>query len=256
MTELREPGIHERPAGRDAFVGVVTGATGGVGSPVARTLAAAGGSLVLTGRRTDALHDLARALETDAGRIAAVAADLSRDEGTASVAAAVRRFADRVDVLVHAAGMFERGTVAATKADSLDALYDTNVRARFALTRELMPLLKAARGQVVFVNSSLGLRSGGGVGAYAASMQASGALAEALRDEVNADGVRVLILHLGRTATPMQERIHREEGREYEPERLIQPETVAETIMFALRISRDAEVTDLTLRPMKKPRPK
>jgi NADP-dependent 3-hydroxy acid dehydrogenase YdfG len=61
--------------------------------------------------------------------------------------------------------------------------------------------------------------------------------------------MRVLSIFPGRTATPMQERIFQAEGKEYRPERLLQPEDVAESVVNALRLPENAEVTDIHLRP-------
>ena len=70
--------------------------------------------------------------------------------------------------------------------------------------------------------------------------------------EVNADGIRVLSLYPGRTATPMQAAVHEMESREYRPERLMRPEDVASAAIHALKLPRSAEVTDLHLRPLLK----
>lgn len=246
----------EPPAGlRSPFVAVVTGATGGVGGAVARRLARAGGSLVVLGRRREALATLTEGLRPEAPSVSSVTADLGDDRGLTDAAEAIRGFADQIDVLVHSAGIFRRGSFEQTELDEFDRVHRTNSRARFALTRELLPQVRAASGQVVFISSSLSLRSSAEVGAYAASMHASRALADALRDEVNDDGVRVLSVYLGRTATEMQRRIHEMEGRSYEPDRLIQPETVARTVFQAIDLPRDAEITDLRLRPMQTPPP-
>jgi len=53
----------------------------------------------------------------------------------------------------------------------------------------------------------------------------------------------------GRTATPMQEKVHQQEGREYDPARFIEPESVATSILLALDLPDDAHLTDLTVRP-------
>jgi NADP-dependent 3-hydroxy acid dehydrogenase YdfG len=78
------------------------------------------------------------------------------------------------------------------------------------------------------------------------------AIADSLRGEVNPDGVRVLSVYLGRTASEMQERIHQMEGRPYRPELLLQPQDVASVILNALSLPRTAEVTDIHIRPMLK----
>jgi NADP-dependent 3-hydroxy acid dehydrogenase YdfG len=105
----------------------------------------------------------------------------------------------------------------------------------------------------VFVNSSVGLNARANVGQYAATKHALKALADSLRDEVNADAVRVLSVFLGRTATPMQASVHEMEGKEYHPERLLLPEDVAAVVINALSLPRSAEVTDINIRPLIKP---
>ena len=102
------------------------------------------------------------------------------------------------------------------------------------------------------MNSTVGLQARAGVGAYAASKHALRAVADALREEVNPDGVRVLSVYPGRTATPQQAAIHAEEGTPYRPERLLQPADVAAAVVHALTMDRTAEITDLRVRPMQK----
>jgi NADP-dependent 3-hydroxy acid dehydrogenase YdfG len=72
-----------------------------------------------------------------------------------------------------------------------------------------------------------------------------------LRDEVNKKGVRVITIFPGRTATPMQEEVHRYEGKPYDPSRFLQPADVAAVALNALALPRTAEVTDLHIRPMR-----
>lgn len=70
---------------------------------------------------------------------------------------------------------------------------------------------------------------------------------------MNPGGVRVLSVLAGRTATPMQAALHKAEGKEYRPERLLQPEDIASVVINALRLPRTAGVTDVDIRPMQKP---
>jgi NADP-dependent 3-hydroxy acid dehydrogenase YdfG len=67
---------------------------------------------------------------------------------------------------------------------------------------------------------------------------------------VNARGVRVLSVYLGRTASEMQRGVYEREGRPYVPEKLLQPAEVATMIVTALLLPRTAEVTDLHVRNM------
>ena len=135
---------------------------------------------------------------------------------------------------------------------ALGRMLAANVVGPYALLRALLPALVAARGQVVFVNSTQGLAASPGVGHYAAAQHAMRALADSLRGEVNAAGVRVLSLFLGRTATERQRAIFALEGRPYPEARLIQPADVAQAVLAMLRLPRTVEATNLPLRPMEK----
>lgn len=234
-------------------VAVVTGASGGVGRALALALATGGAAVGLVGRKPQALAGLAGEVDRAGGRAFVFEVDLAAEGTVEALADALGRDPGRLDILVHSAGVYVRGRVADTTAAVLDAQYAVNVRAPYALTRALLPLLRTARGQVVFINSTVGLRAAPGVTAYAAAKHALRAVADGLREEVNADGVRVLSVFLGRTATPMQAAIHAAEGRAWEPGRLVQPEDVAAVVLAALALPRTAEVTDLALRPLRPP---
>jgi short-subunit dehydrogenase len=86
----------------------------------------------------------------------------------------------------------------------------------------------------VFINSTAGLTASANVAQYAATKHALRAIADSLREELNPDGVRVVSVYPGRTATPLQARLHTLEGRDYRPDRLAQPEDVASVVMSAL----------------------
>jgi NADP-dependent 3-hydroxy acid dehydrogenase YdfG len=217
---------------------------------VAEALAAAGARLVVAGRDVPRLEALATRLRTGGSEVLGHAGDLTDERGPEELAAAALAFGP-VDVLVHSIGAFSAGRVDAPEAlADLDRMLQVNLRVPWALTRLLLESLRERSGQVVFVNSGVGVRARGGVGAYAASKHALRAFADALRDEVNADGVRVVSVFLGRTASAMQQRVRESEGLPYEPERLIQPADVAAAIAGALSLPRTAEVTDLHLRPL------
>jgi NAD(P)-dependent dehydrogenase (short-subunit alcohol dehydrogenase family) len=135
----------------------------------------------------------------------------------------------------------------------LDRQYDVNLRAPYLLTQSLLPMLRTGQGQVVFINSLVGLNAKGASGQYSATKHALKGLADSLREEVNPRGLRVLSVFLGRTASPMQAAVHQMEGRTYKPELLVRPEDVADLVSSALSLARTAEVTEITIRHSLKP---
>jgi NADP-dependent 3-hydroxy acid dehydrogenase YdfG len=241
-----------RLAGR---VAVVTGATSGIGRAVARQLVTEGVAVLAIGRDERRLTALAK--EADGpGTLVAEQLDLTDDGARDTFAAAVIASHGYLDHLVHCAGSYVHAPVAESSLDDFDAQYTANVRAPFALTRSLLPALQAAGGRriadVVVVNSSQGVRATGGTSQFAATQHAMRAVADSLRQEVNADGIRICTIHLGRTATPRQEAIYAREGRTYRPEVLMQPEDVAEVVAGVLALPPTAELTEIHLRPAKK----
>lgn len=234
-------------------VAVVTGASSGVGRAVALGLAAEGSRVCLVGRRLETLEAVAEVARGRATHVSIFKADLTKDEETRELAANLQRDVGTIDVLVHAAGVISLGRLEQTPIEDFDRQFDTNVRAAYLLTQALLPMVRAGKGQIVFLNSSAGLVARGGVSQYAATKHALKALADSLREEVNPDGVRVLSVFLGRTATPMQAAVHESEGRAYHPDRLIRPEDVATLVISVLSLPRSVEVTEITLRPLQKP---
>jgi NADP-dependent 3-hydroxy acid dehydrogenase YdfG len=88
------------------------------------------------------------------------------------------------------------------------------------------------------------------VGQYAATQHGLKAIADSLREEVNPYGIRVLSIYPGRTATPLQKRLHEAEGKLYRPEALLQPSDIASVVIHSLALPKTAEVTDIHIRPM------
>jgi short-subunit dehydrogenase len=100
------------------------------------------------------------------------------------------------------------------------------------------------------VNSAAGLSAGASWSAYAASKFGLRAFADSLRAEEMGNGVRVTTVFPSRTATPMQEKVHEQEGGTYDASLWISPETVAATILHVLDLPHDATIPEVTVRPL------
>jgi NADP-dependent 3-hydroxy acid dehydrogenase YdfG len=219
---------------------LVTGASRGIGAAVARALAP-GYDLLLGGRDTAALQALADELPgarpwpvelTDAAAVAEAVGGI-----------------ERLDALVHSAGIGLLGTVAETSADTWRRQFDVNVVAVAELTRLLLPALRAARGRVVLLNSGSGLTARAGWASYAASKFALRAFADALREEEAPHGVRVTSVHPGRVDTDMQRDVVAHEGGTYTPASYLRAESVAGAVLLAVTAPPDTALTELVLRP-------
>jgi short-subunit dehydrogenase len=231
---------------------VVTGASSGIGRALALGLAGAGARVWAIARSRDRLDSLVEEVEAGPGDVVPLVADLERDDDIEAAAREILAAGDHVDVLIHSAGAIGLGTFESASAAELDRQYRVNLRAPFVLTQLLLPALKRAEGQVVFINSSAGVKASANNVVYAATKHGLKALADGLREQVNRDRVKVISVYAGRTATPMQASVHAFEEREYRPERLLQPDDVVEVVLAALSVSEHGEVTDVNVRAMAK----
>ncbi|CAM3847314.1 SDR family oxidoreductase [Nocardioides zeicaulis] len=226
---------------------VVTGAGSGIGHALARRLTDRGDELVLVARSRSRATDLGREFP----RAQVLVADLT-DPGTLNGLG--RQVDGGVDTLLHVAGVVDLGPVSSLRLAQWEEQVAVNLTAPAVLTRELLPHLRLVRGTVVFVNSSAGLTASPEWSAYAASKFGLRALADALRAEEVEHGVRVSTVYPSRTATPMQEKVHEQEGRTYDASRWISVDTVVDTIVHVIDLPGDATIPDVTVRPVV-PRP-
>ena len=233
-------------------IAVITGASSGIGKAVALSLAAKGAKTCLLGRKLETLDAIAKLARKSASQVLCYQVDLTVDKDVRKIADRIEQDVGHVDMLIHSAGVISFGRLESATVVDFDRQYRTNVRAPYALTQALLPMLRTRRGQIVFINSSAGLNASANVGQYAATKHALKAVADSFRKEVNAEGLRVLSIYPGRTASPMQEAVFRKEGRKYRPELLMQPEDLASVVINALTLPRSAEITDINVRPLVK----
>jgi short-subunit dehydrogenase len=219
---------------------LVTGAGSGIGAVLAHRLLERGDEVVVIARSAERAEELA----ADLPGAEVLVADLAWPESVESLV-----LPEALDSVVHVAGVIELGPVSSLSVDDWATQLRVNLVAPETLTRVALPALRQARGTVVLVNSSAGLTAHPQWSAYAASKHGLRALADSLRAEEAAAGVRVTTVYPGRTATPMQEKVHEQEGREYDAADWIRPETVADAILHVLDLPRDATIADVTVRP-------
>jgi NAD(P)-dependent dehydrogenase (short-subunit alcohol dehydrogenase family) len=231
---------------------VVTGASSGIGRAIALALSQMGVEVCAIGRNQNTLAETV-AMARPRSNVIGFQMDLTGEDAIRPLMVHLAKDPKGLHILVHSAGIYYQDPMENARIEDFDSQYATNVRAPYLLTQSLLPMLTQAKGQIVFVNSSAGLTAKRPeIGQYSATKHALRAIAESVREEVNPKGIRVLSLYLGRTATPMQEDLYRKEGKEYHPETLIQADDVASVAVQMLMLSTTAEVTDISMRPMRK----
>jgi len=216
---------------------LITGAGGGIGSAIAAALAPTH-TLLLAGRPSDRLDAVAERLGATTFPL-----DLT-DSGDIEAACEI---VDELDVLVHNAGLAIPGTVADSNVDEWRATFAVNVFGAVELTLALLPALRRARGQVVFINSGTGRTASRGMASYSASKFALRAFADSLRS--GEPELRVTTVYPGRTDSEMQRELVEFEGGTYDPANFLKPETVAAAVAYAVATPPDGHVHEVVLRP-------
>jgi NADP-dependent 3-hydroxy acid dehydrogenase YdfG len=227
-------------------VALVTGANRGIGLAIANEFVSAGMRVWMVARGETALR---AAAETLGERARPFVCDVTDAGDRGAVVDAIRDRDAQLDVLVHNAGVIRVGRVADTPSHDLLDQLATNLIAPYELTRACLPMLRDSQGDIVFINSSAAKNAPAGMSQYSAVQRASAAFADALRAEVNADGIRVAVISAGRTATPRQESLYDQRGVAYRPELLMQPVDVADIVVAIISLGRTAEVTEVAMRP-------
>lgn len=212
---------------------IITGATGGIGSALAKELAHH--HLVLLARDAQKLQTLAQTLPSAEWHCL----ELRQPETFLPALAHLQR----IDNIVHNAGVVTLGGIEDTTLELWQEMLTVNLLAAVALTRVCLERLRQQKGQVLFVNSGAGLVANVGWSAYAASKFALRAFADALSAEEPL--LRVQTVYPGRVATAMQQSVRQQENAPYEAEKYIQPETLAKTIRQMLELPRDSILKDV-----------
>lgn len=230
----------------DGKVCVVTGATQGLGAAIAHRLAAAGAAaVVITGRNMKRGDGMSRAL-ADAYDIPArfLRADFTRVEDCRHAMAETDRMFGRVDVLVNAGAMTDRGTILDTSPELFDRMFSTNVRGPYFLMQEAIKLMirDGIQGAICNIGSISSLAGQPFISAYCASKGALTTLTANTAFAVMANRIRVNQLNVGWMASDHERETQaRETGdRDWEAKaaqnlpfgRLVAPEEAARAVNF------------------------
>ena len=231
-------------------VAVITGASSGLGRATAFALASEGVRLVLTARRADRLQQVADDIEASAGEAVILAGDAA-DEAVAqqTVDLALSTFGG-LDFLIHCAGQGLYKPLLDSTSVEYDQLMNTNMRSTFLFARAAARPMTAQRsGTIVLVSSVAGLRGAGNEAIYVASKFAQVGFAEAIEQELRPFGIKVCALCPGGMKTEFAVG-HGRDAATVAQSRMMEPEDVAQSILFACMQPKGARIPQMVVRHM------
>ncbi len=194
----------------DGKTAIVTGSTQGLGETIAHLFADRGcANIVITGRNAERGARVQAALEAKKVKALFVEADLSKLADVRKITAACEARFGRVDALVNAAGMTDRGSIWDTSPELYDAMFDTNTKAPFFLMQDALHLMKKTRtsGTIVNILSMSGHGGQSFITAYCGSKAALAVITKNVAFSVMKYRIRVNGLNIGWMDTPGEDRI-------------------------------------------------
>ncbi len=185
---------------------LVTGATGGLGQAIARTLHGAGATVALSGTKPEALEAFAKELGE---RAAAVPANLSDTAAVEALVPAAEEAIGPLDILVNNAGITRDNLFMRMKDEEWDAVIAVNLTAAFRLSRAAVKgMMRRRHGRIIGIGSVVGTTGNPGQGNYAAAKAGLVGLTKALAAEVASRGITVNCIAPGFIASPMTDALN------------------------------------------------
>ena len=226
-------------------VGIVTGASRGIGKAIALALAREGVRVVLVARSEKALEAVCNQIEREGGVALVAAANVSQEKSVrAAINATTARFG-RLDILVNCAGIGIFKPLAETTAEDWDRVMAVNARGPFLMCRAAVPIMaRGGGGCIVNVSSVVGVKGYVNQGAYTASKHALMGMTKVLAQEVQGQGIRVHVICPGGVDTDLAAHAR----PDLDPSALMTPEEIAEIVLFLVKQKGRAIIDQINIR--------
>lgn len=229
-------------------VAIVTGASKGIGKAIAQTLAKEGVKVVLAARNSEYLSALQKEIEETRGNAISIPTDVTSEHSVKNLVIQTLKHFGKIDILINNAGVGVYSNVVDMKTEDYEAMMDINLKGVFLCSREVLPtMIKQKKGEIINIASLAGKNSFAGGSVYSATKWGLIGFGRSLMLEVRDHNVRVVTVCPGSVNTHFAD-------RERNESEIIQPEDVAETVLFALTMPNRVNVSEIDIRPTIKPR--
>jgi 3-oxoacyl-[acyl-carrier protein] reductase len=226
-------------------VAVITGGGSGIGLAMARIFAAAGYSVLITGRDTKRLQKAAANIPADKKQVTGIPCDVRDSASVERLFREVGKHHSTIDVLINNAGVAHSlAPVDQLSIETWREVIDTNLTGTFLVTRAALPLMRAG-GTIVNNLSVAALQPFAGMAAYNASKFGALGFTHALREDLRKRGIRVLALLPGATNTEIWSQFWPDAPKE----KMISAETVAQAVLHAVSAPPNTAIEEIRIGP-------
>lgn len=244
--------LNLHPAIQDKVV-IISGASSGIGEAIARHLAKKGAKVVLGARRTDKLEGILKDIETEGGKAAIFALDVTNLNNFREFVSFAEQTFGSIDVLVNNAGVMPLSMINAYKTDEWNQMIDVNIKGVLNGIASALPVFeKKDSGQFINITSVGDRWVGPTSTVYSATKFAVRAISDGLRQEVS-HKIRVTIVAPGATESELSNSISDPELKKMADEQFrsntIPAEAIARAVAFAIEQPEDVDVNELVVRP-------
>ena len=226
-------------------VALVTGASRGIGRAISVALAGEGATVVLAARAVEKLEETAEQVGRAGGEARIVTTELTDEDSIKNLVEVVREKYGKLDILVNNAGVTHSAKLEDTATEDWEKCMKINARAPFILCREALPLLRKTRtGCIINISSVVGVKGYPLQSAYTSSKHALRGMTISLAEELRGSSVRVHLLCPGGVNTEMVGSVR----PDIKKEDLIQPEEIAELVLYLTTHKGNAVMDELHIR--------
>lgn len=225
---------------------VVTGATKGIGRAIAEKFAEGSNRIIVCARNEDELNKMKDNLSTryPTSTFDVKAVDMSKKNEVNAFGNWIMNAGITPDILINNAGYFIPGSVYNEEEGTLEKMIEVNLYSAYHLTRMLLPkMIEAKKGHIFNMCSIASLKAYANGGAYSISKFALLGFSKNLREEMKPHGIKVTAVLPGATMTASWE------GADIDPKRIMEVNDVAEMVYASSKLSPQAVVEDIILRP-------
>ncbi|MBN2424474.1 MAG: SDR family NAD(P)-dependent oxidoreductase [Calditrichaceae bacterium] len=220
----------------------VTGASKGIGAEIARQLADAGYAVVIIGRSAERLNSVAEYIQAEGGAVFPLLCDITNEEDIGRAREFIKQLDGQFKAIIHSAGIVYVGKLSRMKPKEWREQIEINLTAPFLLSQKLIPELKEG-GQVIFINSAAGKQVFPEWGGYAVSKFGLKALADTLREEHTAEGIRVTTIFPASVNTTF----HNDLPFNWDRTKMLRAGDVAGAVLYCLKQPSTVRINEIVL---------